>query len=195
MEPLSSDIAFTPAVKAQQERLGSRASYAKWEQKRGLSQEIDEDLTAFLAERDSFYLGTASASGRPYIQHRGGPRGLLKVLDSKTLAFADYSGNRQYISLGNLSENDQAYLFLMDYDEQARIKIWGRAEAVEDDAELLAAVADPDYTGRPERVIRFHLEAWDANCRLHIPRLVPAAEVDALRARIDDLETELETLR
>lgn len=195
MEPLSSDIAFTPAVKAQQERLGSRASYAKWEQKRGLSQEIDEDLTAFLAERDSFYLGTASASGRPYIQHRGGPRGLLKVLDSKTLAFADYSGNRQYISLGNLSENDQAYLFLMDYDEQARIKIWGRAEAVEDDAELLAAVADPDYTGRPERAIRFHLEAWDANCRLHIPRLVPAAEVDALRARIDDLETELETLR
>ena len=195
MTPPTSDIAFTPAVKALQERNGSRAGYARMAEKKDWHDTVTPDLAAFLAERDSFYLGTASAAGRPYIQHRGGPRGVLKVLDSKTLAFADYSGNRQYITLGNLAENDQAYLFLMDYEHQVRIKIWGRAGVVEDDEALLAAVVDPDYDARAERVIRFQLEAWDKNCRQHIPHLVPAEEVDALRVRVAELEGELEVRR
>ncbi len=195
MSAFSSDIAFTRAVKSEQERRGSRRSYARWESKRGFSTEISDELASFLAERDSVYLGTASADGRPYIQHRGGPPGFVKVLDEHTLAFADFSGNRQYISLGNLAENDQAFLFAMDYATRSRIKIWGRAEFVEDDPELLERLVDPDYRAVPERAIRFHVEAWDANCRQHIPELVPASEVEVLRARIAELEAELETLR
>ncbi len=163
-----SDIAFTPAVKGEQTRMGSRKGYSRMEEKGGWSDRISSDLETFIADRDSFYLGTASAEGRPYIQHRGGPRGFLKILDDRTLAFADYSGNRQYISVGNLSENDQAFLFLMDYPNRRRIKIWGRAEAVEDSLELLARLTDPDYRAVLERAIVFHVEAWDSNCPQHI---------------------------
>ena len=171
---LPSDFAFTPAVKAQQERLGSRRSYARWEQSRGFQREISDELADFIAERDSFYLGTASADGQPYIQHRGGPRGFFKVLDPHTLAFADFGGNRQYVSIGNLSENPRAYLFLMDYENATRIKIWGTAEFVEDDQELLESLTDASYGARPERAILFRVGAWDKNCRQHIPKLVPA---------------------
>ncbi len=194
-----SDIAFTPAVKAIQERLGSRRSYASMDARGGWSAEISEDLAAFIAERDSFYLATASADGRPYIQHRGGPAGFLKVLDEKTLAFADFSGNKQYISAGNLSENGQAFIFLMDYANRRRIKIWGRAEFVEDDYELMERLADPEYRGRPERVLRFHVEAWDVNCPQHIPRKFSEDDVNArelaMRERVVELQAENDRLR
>lgn len=198
----ASDVAFTPAVKATQQRLGSRRGYERMEQGRGWRREVDEDLAAFLAERDSFYLGTATAEGRPYIQHRGGKAGFLKRLDECTLGFADFGGNRQYISLGNLSENDRAFIFLMDYPNRRRVKIWGRAEVIEDDAELLNRLTDEDYEGRPERAFVFHVEAWDVNCRQHItPRftrqeLEPAIQElrrrnDALQARVEELEARL----
>ncbi len=198
MAQVFSDIAFTSAVKDQQTRLGSRASYARWEQKRGFAERITPELVDFIAERNSFYLGTASADGRPYIQHRRGPRGFLKVLDEHTLGFADFGGNRQYISLGNLSENNRAFLFLMDYENQVRIKIWGRARVVEDDPELLQLLTDPDAGGRAERAILFQVEAWDANCRQHIPHLVPAEDATTtsqFRARIVELEAEVRVLR
>ena len=134
MTLIASDIAFTPSVKAVQTRLGSRDQYARMEQENDWSTTVTPELREFLAERDSFYLATASAEGRPYIQHRGGPKGLLQVMDEKTLAFADYAGNRQYISIGNLADNNQAFVFLMDYATQTRIKIWGRAEVVADDS-------------------------------------------------------------
>jgi predicted pyridoxine 5'-phosphate oxidase superfamily flavin-nucleotide-binding protein len=199
MKPPSSDVAFTPTVKAIQERLGSRKSYAKLVASGGWSDRVTDELATFLAARTSFYFGTASGDGRPYIQHRGGPAGFLKVLDEQTLAFADFSGNKQYISMGNLEDNDRAFIFLMDYAERRRVKIWGRAEFVEGDDELLARVSDADYTGKPQRVLRFSIEAWDRNCPQHIPRLFSEAEVDArereLRDRISALTAELEAGR
>ena len=198
MERPVSDIAFTPSVKATQERLGSREIYGKVELRGGWSAAITPDLAEFIAERDFFYLGTASADGRPYIQHRGGPAGLLKVLDDKTLAFADFSGNRQYISMGNLAENDKAFVFLMDYPNRRRVKIWGTAEVVEGDPELLDRLADEAYDARPERAFLFHVEAWDVNCPQHIkPRLTAeeyAPHVQKLVDRISDLETQVEAL-
>ncbi len=194
-----SDVAFTPAVKAVQERLGSRTGYARMEQKGGWKDRVTPDLAAFIAERDSLYLATASAEGQPYIQHRGGPQGFLKVLDERSLGLADYGGNRQYITAGNLSENDRAYIFLMDYPNRRRIKIWGRARVVEDDAALLERLADPGYEGKPERALLFEIEAWDVNCPQHItPRFTeeqirPA--VAGLQARIVELETEVAALR
>ena len=199
MSPPLSDVAFSPAVKALQERHGSRAGYARMEQKGGWKREISPDLAAFLAERDSFYLGTASAEGQPYIQHRGGPKGFLKVLDAGRLAFADFGGNRQYITAGNLSENDRAHVFLMDYPNRQRIKIWGRARVVEDDPELMERLLTPGYKARPERAILFEVEAWDANCPQHItPRysedeIAPA--LAKLQARIAELEAEVARLR
>ncbi len=194
-----SDIAFTPSVKAVQERLGSRKTYTRIEQRGGWQEVITADLAEFIRERDSLYLGTASADGRPYIQHRGGPKGFLKVLDDRTLAFADFGGNRQYISVGNLTENNKAFIFLMDYPNLRRIKIWGRAEVVENDQQLLKQLADPKYRGRPERVIRFHVEAWDVNCPQHIkPRFTEEevqSGVQALRDRIAELEAENVALR
>lgn len=132
--------------------------------------QIDDELAAFIAERDHFYLGTASREGRPYIQHRGGPQGFLKVLDPRHLAFADFAGNRQYITVGNLDENDRVFLFLIDYAVQRRIKIWGRARSIEDDEELLQHLIDPTYRARPERAIVIEVEAWDENCSRHIQR-------------------------
>ena len=163
-----SDIAFTPAVKAQQVRLGSRLSYEKMEGRGGWSDRVTPELARFIGERDSFYLGTAGADGQPYIQHRGGPKGFLKVVDDQTLAFADFSGNAQYISIGNLMENDKAFIFLMDYPNRKRIKIWGIARYVEDDAVLLDQLVDPDYGAQPQRAIVFRVRAWDLNCPQHI---------------------------
>ena len=163
-----SDVAFTPAVKAMQERKGSRTGYARMEEKGGWSDRVTPDLAGFIAARDSLYIATASADGQPYMQHRGGKPGFLKVLDEKTLAFADFRGNRQYISSGNLSENPKAFIFLMDYANRRRIKIWGSARVVDDDPELLARISDHDYPGKPEQAIVFTLEAWDVNCPQHI---------------------------
>lgn len=198
MKDLPSDIAFTAAVKRQQHRLGSRPAYARWETSRGFQREISDELARFIEERSSFYLGTANADGQPYIQHRGGPQGFLKVVDSKTVAFADFGGNRQYISIGNLSENSRAFLFLMDYESAVRLKVWGTAEFVENDAQLLESLVDPAYRAVPERAILFHVEAWDKNCRQHIPKLVPAHYADRTRQlteRISELEREVEALR
>ncbi|NKB71204.1 MAG: 2Fe-2S iron-sulfur cluster binding domain-containing protein [Candidatus Latescibacteria bacterium] len=169
MHPPHSDVAFTPAVKSLQQRLGSRANYQETEQDPDWwLNTITPDLAAFIAERDSFYLGTASADGQPYIQHRGGPVGFLKVLDERTLAFADFVGNRQYVSYGNLNENDKAFIFLMDYTSRTRIKIWGTAKVVEDDPQLMERLADPDYHGKPERAFLFRIALWDKNCPQHI---------------------------
>ncbi len=195
----TSDIAFTPAVKRVQERKGSRKGYAKMEEKGGWRDTITEDLARFIDRRDSFYLGTASADGQPYIQHRGGKPGFLKVLDERTLAFADFKGNRQYITTGNLAENDKAYIFLMDYPNHRRIKIWGRARVIDDDAEILARLADPDYEGVPEQAVVFEVAAWDVNCPQHItPRFTEqeVAEIVApLKRRIIDLEARLRTVK
>lgn len=198
-QKLVSDIAFSPAVKAWQERAGSRASYARMEEKGGWRDRVDEGLAAFIAERDSFYLATASADGQPYIQHRGGKKGFLKVLDEKTLAFADFSGNRQYISAGNFSENKKACIFLMDYAHRRRIKIWGEARTIENDPELLEQVFDRDYKARPERVIVFKITAWDVNCPQHIPVKFDEDEVleliEPYKERIEELEEQLRFLQ
>jgi predicted pyridoxine 5'-phosphate oxidase superfamily flavin-nucleotide-binding protein len=195
----SSDVAFTPAVKAIQTRKGSRDAYAHVEQHGGWRTEIDEDLAAYLAETNSLYFATASADGQPYIQHRGGPKGFVKVLDKNTLAFADYSGNRQYITQGNLSENPKANIFVMDYAHRRRVKIWGEARAVDDDPALLKSLMPKGYKARPEQVIVFKVSAWDTNCPQHIPQRFDAADVAAALAsrdgRIAELEAELATLK
>jgi predicted pyridoxine 5'-phosphate oxidase superfamily flavin-nucleotide-binding protein len=194
-----SDIAFTPSVKAAQERLGSRESYARMEEHGGWESTVTPELAEFLAERDSFYLGTASAGGQPYIQHRGGPKGFLKVIDERTLGFADFGGNRQYITLGNLAENERAFLFLMDYANRRRVKVWGRAEVVEDDPDLIERLTVPGSRGRPERAILFHVQAWDVNCPQHIARRYSEGEVarliQGLKDCIDELENELRAVR
>ena len=195
----SSDVAFSPAVKAIQQAKGSRAAYAHVEERGGWRTEVDEHLAAFIAEASSVYLATASADGQPYIQHRGGPKGFIKVLDKNTLAFADYSGNRQYISQGNLSENRKAQLFLMDYAHRRRVKIWGEARVVDDDPALLQSLMPQGYKARPEQVILFRISAWDTNCPQHIPQKFDAADVTAALAardtRIAELEAELAALR
>lgn len=195
----ASDVAFSPSVKAEQVRHGSRAQYERMEQGKGWSSTITPDLAASIAEARSFYLATASAEGQPYIQHRGGPRGFLRALDDKTLAFADYRGNRQYITTGNLAENPRAYIFIMDYVRQRRTKLWGTAKVVEGDEALLSKLIDPGYRAMPERAIVFTLEAWDRNCPQHIPRMLPfdevAAAIGRLEKRISDLEAENARLR
>jgi predicted pyridoxine 5'-phosphate oxidase superfamily flavin-nucleotide-binding protein len=194
----TSDVAFTPAVKAIQARKGSRNAYARVEQNGGWRTGIDDDLAAFLAETSSFYLATASADGQPTIQHRGGPKGFVKILDKNTLAFADYSGNRQYITQGNLSENPRAHIFVMDYAHRRRVKIWGEARVVDDDPALLKSLMPVGYKARPEQVILFKISAWDTNCPQHIPQKFDAADVAAALAtrdaRIAELETEVAKL-
>jgi uncharacterized protein len=192
----SSDVAFTPAVKAIQTRKGSREAYAE----RGdWRTEIDDGLAAFLGEANSFYLATASAEGQPYIQHRGGPKGFIKVVDRNTLAFADYAGNRQYITQGNLSENPKAYIFVMDYAHRRRVKLWGEAKIVEDDAALLQSLMPTGYRARAEQVILFRMSAWDTNCPQHIPQKFDAEDVAGALAfrdeRITELEAELAALK
>ncbi|HLJ00035.1 MAG TPA: pyridoxamine 5'-phosphate oxidase family protein [Bradyrhizobium sp.] len=194
-----SDVAFTPAVKAIQTRKGSREAYAHVEENGGWHSEIDENLAAFLAEANSAYFATASADGQPYIQHRGGPNGFIKVLDKHTLAFADYSGNRQYITQGNLSENQKAYIFVMDYAHRRRVKLWGEARVIEDDEALLQALMPAGYKARPEQAILFRISAWDTNCPQHIPQKFDAADVAAAlaarEARINELEAELAAIK
>jgi predicted pyridoxine 5'-phosphate oxidase superfamily flavin-nucleotide-binding protein len=163
----NTDLAFGPGVRGSQGARGSRDAYEKVERRGGFADRISPDLARFIAGRESFYLATASAAGQPYVQHRGGPPGFLHVRDDRTLAFADFAGNRQFISLGNLAENERAFLFLMDYENRIRIKIWGRAR-VEDDPQLLEALTDRDYAGRPEQAIVFAVEMWDRNCSQHI---------------------------
>jgi len=176
-----SDVAFSPAVKRRQKEKGSRRGYERMEEKVGWKDTVTEDLARFIGARDSLYLGTANADGQPYIQHRGGKPGFLKVLDEKTLAFGDFRGNRQYISSGNLSENDKAYIFLMDYPNRQRIKIWGRAR-VDDNRELIARLTDSDYDAAPEQAIVFDITAWDANCPQHITPRYTEAEVGEIVA-------------
>lgn len=165
----TSDVAFTPTVKAIQARKGSRQSYARVEERGGWQSAITPDLAAFIKMQTSVFLSTANGDGQPYIQHRGGPAGFLKVLDEKTVGFADFLGNKQFITQGNLADNPRAFLFLIDYMMRQRIKIWGTARIVEDDAELTARLMPPDYKARPEQVILFTVSAWDANCPQHIP--------------------------
>jgi predicted pyridoxine 5'-phosphate oxidase superfamily flavin-nucleotide-binding protein len=190
IEPHVSDVAFTPAVKALQERRGSRKAYAA----RDFRDRISPDIAEFIAHQNSFYLATANAGGQPYIQHRGGPKGFLQVLDDRTLAFADYTGNKQFITSGNLAENDRAYIFLMDYATQSRVKIWGRARIVED-PDVIAMLMPENYRARPLQAIMFTVTALDTNCNQHIPQKFDAADVAAalqkLQARIVELEAKL----
>ena len=193
------DIAFTSAVKAEQSKRGSRRQYERAAETRPMQDRVTPDLAAFLAEMDHFYVGTASAAGRPYIQHRGGPKGFIKALDSNTLAFADYAGNRQYVTQGNLSENPKAYIFVMDYAHRQRVKIWGEARIVEDDPALLQSLMPSGYRARPEQVILFRISAWDTNCPQHIPQKFDAEDVAGALAfrdeRIAELEAELAALK
>ncbi len=199
MRQVPSDIAFTDSVKAIQSLKGSRRGYAQMEEAGGWETIVTPALAQFLAMLDMFYLGTSSAEGQPYIQHRGGPAGFLKVIDDHTLGFADFGGNRQYITLGNLSENPKAFIFLMDYATRRRIKLWGSARVVEDDPELLRRLEDPAYAGKPERAILFTLEAWDANCPKHIQQRFTTAQVgsvlEQLEKRVRELEAELARAR
>jgi predicted pyridoxine 5'-phosphate oxidase superfamily flavin-nucleotide-binding protein len=194
----SSDVAFTPTVKALQTRKGSRRGYAKMEQRGSWETRITPELAAFMAAQTSVFLATANAEGQPYIQHRGGPPGFLRVLDDKTIGFVDFAGNRQYITQGNLAENPKAYLFLIDYAHRRRIKIWGEARVVEGDAGLLATLMPEGYKARPEQVILFTVSAWDTNCPQHIPQRFDAADVAAALEerdnRIAALEAEIERL-
>lgn len=196
----SSDIAFTPRVKALQATRQSRELYARQEARGGAFRTaLDADLIAFLAQVDTAYLATANADGQPYAQHRGGPKGFIRVVDAQTIGFADFDGNRQWISQGNLAENDKAFLFLMDYAHARRVKIWGRARVVENDAELLAALTPENYRARAARAILFDVVAWDVNCPKHIPQKIDAADVHAALAvrdaRIAELEAELAKLQ
>lgn len=189
------DVAFTPAIKAAQKRKGSRAIYEGME----MGQSIDDRLAAFIAGVRSFYLATASADGQPYIQHRGGPPGFLHVLGERSLGFADFKGNRQFITTGNLAENPKAYIFLMDYAHRQRIKIWGTARVVEGDTELEQRLTPKGYRARAEQVILFEVEAWDSNCPQHIPQMFHSDDVrQALEERdatIARLGQELAALR
>jgi predicted pyridoxine 5'-phosphate oxidase superfamily flavin-nucleotide-binding protein len=196
---ISSDVAFTPKVKEIQTRKGSRAAYARVEENGGWRTEVDDNLAAFLAGTNSMFLATASADGQPYIQHRGGPQGFIRILDRNTLAFADYSGNRQYITQGNFAENPKANIFIMDFAHRRRVKLWGTARVVEDDPALLTSLMSQGYKARPEQVILFTIAAWDTNCPQHIPQKFDAGDVAAALAsrdaRIAELETELATLK
>lgn len=194
-----SDVAFTGSVKAIQSRKGSRHAYARMEQGAGWQTSITADLKDEIEAQISVFMATASADGQPYVQHRGGPPGFLHVLDERTIAFADFTGNRQFISQGNLSENAKAQLFLIDYAHQRRIKIWGTARVVEADDALVARLAMPASRTRVEQVVVFSVTAWDVNCPRHIPQRFEAADVqaalDAKNARIDALEAELSRLK
>jgi predicted pyridoxine 5'-phosphate oxidase superfamily flavin-nucleotide-binding protein len=195
----SSDIAFTPAVKATQARRGSRAAYARMEAGSAWETQVTPALAAFLAEQESVILATANAEGQPYAQHRGGPKGFIQAFDDKTLAFADFRGNRQYITQGNLADNPKAFIIAIDYRRRERVKIWGRARVIEDDAALVARLPPQDGRTKTEQAILFEVEAWDTNCPRHIPQMLPAGEVAAtiagLRQRIEELEAENAALR
>jgi predicted pyridoxine 5'-phosphate oxidase superfamily flavin-nucleotide-binding protein len=191
----SEDVLFSPAVKAEQTRLGSRKMF----EDREWQSEITDDLRQFLEAIDTFFLATASADGRPYIQHRGGPPGFLKPIGMHELAFADFAGNKQYVTLGHLRENDRAHIFILHFATQQRVKLWGRARVVEGDLELMERLVDPSYKARPQRAIVFRIEAYDINCRQHIVPRYSEAEiapsVNKLIGRIKELEEEVERLK
>lgn len=195
----SSDVAFTPSVKAVQARKGSRRSYRGMEQKGSWETRITADLARFIEAQRSIFIATVNAEGQPYIQHRGGPPGFVRVLDETTLGFVDFAGNRQYITQGNLAENPQAHLFLIDYTNRRRVKIWGEARVVENDPELMRRLMPEGYKARPEQLLLFAVSAWSANCPQHIPQRFEAADVLAALAerdrRIEKLEAELLSLR
>ena len=191
-------LTFTPAVKAAQARYGAREHAARLEQVSQRNDRLNEGLIAFIADVDSFFIATANRDGWPYVQHRGGPPGFLKVLDDRTLAFADYAGNKQYLTTGNLLENNRVCLFVIDYARGRRLKLWGHATVIDDDQAFRARVRDPDYPAPVERIVRIDLKAWDLNCRQHFPRLVNEQivrrcvrgyenRIAALQARIDEL--------
>lgn len=196
---IASDVAFTPSVKAIQSRKGSRSAYARMESGAGWATTITIDLATFISRQTSVFLATADSTGQPYIQHRGGPPGFLHVLDENTIAFADFRGNQQFISAGNLAENAKAHLFLIDYSTRQRIKIWGKARVVEDDVALIARLMPPNYKARSDQAILFHVDTWDANCPQHIPQRFEAADVARSLAerdqRIVELEAEIARLR
>lgn len=196
---IASDVAFTPSVKAIQSRKGSRSAYARMEGQGGWATVITQELAEFVSQQTSVFLATANAQGQPYIQHRGGPPGFLQVLDEHTIGFADFNGNRQYISSGNLAENPKAHLFLIDYTTRQRIKLWGTARVVEDDEELIARLMPANYRAKSEQAMLFSVEAWDANCPQHIPQRLEADDVaKALQKRdqrIAELEAEIRRLK
>jgi uncharacterized protein len=199
VQAFSSDVAFTSTVKALQTRKGSRAAYRRMEEKGSWHTQITSELKAFIEAQVSVFLATVSAEGQPYIQHRGGPAGFLRVLDDHTIAFVDYAGNRQYITQGNLSDNAKAHLFLIDYTHRKRVKIWGEARVVDGNEKLVGALMPEDYRARPEQVILFRVSAWDVNCPQHIPQRFEAADVAVALAqrdnRIIELEAEVARLR
>lgn len=194
MDKPSSDVAFSDAVKAVQSARGSRASYARIERGGGFETEVTDDLRGFLARIDTAFLASASADGQPYVQHRGGAKGFIRAIDDHTLAFLDYGGNRQYVTTGNLTENDRVCLFLIDYERRQRVKVWGTAKVVPATPTLIAQLGAPGGRTRVEQVLLLTVSAWDANCPQHIPQKVNAAEVaetiQALRARVAELEEE-----
>ncbi len=194
----NSNLVFTPAAQKAQAERGSAAAYAE-RVAEGFPDTVTAELASFIAEQDTVFLGTANAHGAPYIQHRGGPKGFIKVIDERTLGFADYRGNRQYITLANLSENDRAFLFLLDPARKQRIKLWGRARVVENDAALVERLFDKGYKARPERAIVFTIEAWDVNCSSHIVTRFTEADIAeamaTVQAKIAALETENAQLR
>jgi predicted pyridoxine 5'-phosphate oxidase superfamily flavin-nucleotide-binding protein len=195
----SSDLAFTPTVKAIQQHKGSRRAYSRMEENGSWQTHITPDLKNFIEAQTSIFLATANTDGQPYIQHRGGPPGFLRVLDDHTIGFVDFAGNRQFITTGNLNDNPKAHLFLIDYGQRQRIKIWGEARVVENDVALTAKLMPADYKARAEQVILFNVKAWDANCPQHIPQRLEAADVSAALEERDQkimkLEAELRTLR
>lgn len=194
----ANDVAFTASVKSIQSRKGSRDAYARMEQRGGWETRITPELAQFIAAQTSVFLATVNAEGQPYIQHRGGPAGFLRVLDERTIAFADFAGNRQYITQGNLADNPKAHLFLIDYTHRKRVKIWGEARVVEGDAKLMAQLMPEGYRARPEQVILLTVAAWNANCPQHIPQRFEAADVAKALAerdrRIEALEAEIRRL-
>jgi len=194
----NASLVFTPAVQKAQAERGSATAYAQ-RVAEGFPDTVTPELAQFIALQDTAFLGTTSADGAPYIQHRGGPKGFIKVIDEKTLGFADYRGNRQYITLANLSENDRAYLFLLDAGRRQRIKLWGRARVVENDAALVEKLFDTSYKARPERAILFTIEAWDVNCSQHIVTRFTEAEIEeafaVVQEKVAALQAENEHLR
>jgi uncharacterized protein len=196
--PTNTEIVFTPAAQREQQARGSATGYAR-KIASGFPDRVTPDLAGFIAQLDTAFLATVSAEGAPYIQHRGGPKGFVKILDNNTLAFADYSGNRQFITQGNLSENPKAHIFVMDYAHRRRVKIWGEARVVDDDPALTRSLMPQGYKARPEHVILFKIAAWDTNCPQHIPQKFDAGDVAAALAvrdtRIAELEAELAALK
>jgi predicted pyridoxine 5'-phosphate oxidase superfamily flavin-nucleotide-binding protein len=196
---VSSDIAFTTSVKAIQERKGSRRSYSRMEERGGWATTITPELKDYIEKQISIFFATVNAEGQPYVQHRGGPPGFLRVIDETTVGFVDFVGNRQFISQGNLVENDKAHLFLIDYGSRSRVKIWGTAKVVEGDDELIKRLMPEGYAARPEQVMLFKVTAWDANCPQHIPLRFEADEVlkaiETRDARIRELEAEVAALK